>query len=303
MASVALHGSCLERRIECCPVPALSGPTMSAPKSGWLDAGRPIDAPSAPSRSLLAGAQLALAFQAVEDGVHRAGAQPVPVASELLHDPEPEDRLPRGVVQHVQADQARVRILVFHIVVFRYREGRRRPARDSRGISPRHREAVDAREDSRRVVGFRAAGVVDPAGPTDASMRIASPTTSSQRRARLTALLAALTLLFVSTSTFAMPAPLCNEHAQSSVAPFPILPTRNGEVRAPCSPRRGFALRRAHAPRRRRASAPVDPGGRAIPVAGFGLRRDRGRRLPPGQAVSAVTRPGHGLGVFRPPCG
>lgn len=115
--------------------------------------------------------------------------------------------------------------------------------------------------------------------------------------------MAALVVLFVSASAFATAAPVCNEHAQSSVAPFPIQPTENGKVRAPCSSRPDFQLGRAPAQRRHRFSTLAFPGGRVLAVGSFALPRDHGQRVPPNLSACDVTRPGHGVGVFRPPCG
>jgi hypothetical protein len=119
---------------------------------------------------------------------------------------------------------------------------------------------------------------------------------------RAVALLAALATLLVTSAVFAVPAPMCDEHAQSIAAPFPILPSDNGEASAskPCEARRHFELGRAQTPERHGSSA-NEVVERALPAKVFAMPRDRGRQSPPASAKRCAARPGFTNGVFRPP--
>ena len=129
-----------------------------------------------------------------------------------------------------------------------------------------------------------------------------SPSLSRRAHARALALITAVVALLVSGTAFAIPAPMCDEHAQSIAAPFPLLPSDNGEARAstPCEQRGSHELGRAPTPDRQNPTA-QEAAERVLPAHVWALPRDRGRQTPPAEAVKTDLRPGHSLGVFRPP--
>lgn len=117
-------------------------------------------------------------------------------------------------------------------------------------------------------------------------------------------MLAALVMVLATGTASAAPAPICDEHAQSIAAPFPIFASHDGEARAgwPCKGRTRYELGRAPAPERERPdSVPYDGVERAPPVAQFQLTRDRGRAKPPRDTETSIARAGFGDDVFRPP--
>lgn len=123
-------------------------------------------------------------------------------------------------------------------------------------------------------------------------------------RARGVALLAALVVLLVGGAASAAPAPMCDEHAQSIAAPFPLFPSHGGEARAarPCWTKGKLELGRAPGPEREQPpSISADAFDRAPPARPFALVRDRGRSSRPTDTVSTPTRPGFVDGIFRPP--
>lgn len=131
--------------------------------------------------------------------------------------------------------------------------------------------------------------------------RCSSVPHKSRLMARMVALFASLSVLLCATSAAATPAPWCNDAAQSDIAPFPTLPSHNGELRAgtPCHDWDGTEAGRAPAPEREQTAQTRAPE-RVPPVAPWSLPRDRGRKLTP--AIEwQFERPGFVLGVFRPP--
>ncbi|MBK8995673.1 MAG: hypothetical protein IPM35_07990 [Myxococcales bacterium] len=123
-------------------------------------------------------------------------------------------------------------------------------------------------------------------------------------QARGVALLAALVVLLVGGAASAAPAPMCDEHAQSIAAPFPLFPIHGGEARAgrPCWSKGKFELGRAPSPERDQPqSISADGFDRTPPAKPFALVRDRGRSKRPADTILALTCPGFADGVFRPP--
>jgi hypothetical protein len=59
-----------------------------------------------PAVPFLDGAEIAFTFQSVQQGIQGSSTQPVTMASQLLDNPQPEDRLFRRMVKDVQSDQA-----------------------------------------------------------------------------------------------------------------------------------------------------------------------------------------------------
>jgi hypothetical protein len=102
-----------------------------------------------------------------------------------------------------------------------------------------------------------------------------------------------------------MPAGMCDEHAQSAPAPFPLLPSNNGAARAGtgCEGKPGYELGRVPIPDREPSSVAPPNVERVPPLATFALPRLRGQVLPRLEAVRLTARPGFDLGVFRPPRG
>lgn len=116
--------------------------------------------------------------------------------------------------------------------------------------------------------------------------------------------MAALLVLVTSRLASALPAPICDEHAQSMAAPFPLMPSHNGEASAakPCEGKQRFRLDGAPAPERDQPSGTwADGYDRAPPAEVFRVARDRGHGARPAQAAEAVERPGFPSLVFRPP--
>jgi hypothetical protein len=122
-------------------------------------------------------------------------------------------------------------------------------------------------------------------------------------KARALALLAGLVVFLVGGAALAVPAPMCDEHAQSIAAPFPLFPSHNGEARAgsKCKGKNSYELGRAPAPEREQPQSNADGFDRAPPAGPFVLVRDRGHALRPEGSEIAATRPGFQDGVFRPP--
>jgi len=123
-------------------------------------------------------------------------------------------------------------------------------------------------------------------------------------RARGVALLAALVVMLVGGAAAAAPAPMCDEHAQSIAAPFPLFPAHGGEARAhrPCWSKGSFELGRAPAPERDQPQGASSDGfDRAPPAERFAVVRDRGHSARPTDTDRTTPRPGFREGVFRPP--
>jgi len=121
-------------------------------------------------------------------------------------------------------------------------------------------------------------------------------------RARAVGLLAAMVVFLFGSVASAMPAPMCNDSAQSIAAPFPTQPTKNGEVRGgtPCENRPGHELGRAPSGQHDQVPPPELPH-RVPPVKPATLPRDRGRAVRPAIPSRPMERPGFAQGVFRPP--
>lgn len=122
-------------------------------------------------------------------------------------------------------------------------------------------------------------------------------------KARGVALLAALVVLLVGGVASAVPAPMCDEHAQSIAAPFPLFPSHNGEARAdrPCKGKRSFGLGRAPTPERDQPPTQADGFDRAPPAERYVIVRDRGHAVRPVDSETGAPRPGYEDGIFRPP--
>ena len=119
---------------------------------------------------------------------------------------------------------------------------------------------------------------------------------------RALSLLIGVAIVASASVAWASPAPMCDEHAQSIAAPFPILPSHNGEARsAPCDDwRGGFELGRAPSPDRDH-QVPASSIERALPVTVWGLPRDRGHSVRPAEAVRLDLRAAHTGRIERPP--
>lgn len=116
-------------------------------------------------------------------------------------------------------------------------------------------------------------------------------------------MLAALAVLLVTGLAAATPAPMCDEHAQSIAAPFPLFPSFNGEVRGvrPCAGRQAHQLGQAPTPERDHPRASADTFDRAPPSERFVVVRVRGQLQPPARADGSGPRAGIQNNVFRPP--
>ncbi|MCC6904036.1 MAG: hypothetical protein IT377_34030 [Polyangiaceae bacterium] len=122
--------------------------------------------------------------------------------------------------------------------------------------------------------------------------------------ARGLAVLTAVVVLLVSGVAAAAPAPMCDEHAQSIAAPFPIFPSHFGEASTsrPCLGKNRFELGHAPTPERDPPGSVAAHGvDRAPPAAHFQVVRDRGRVLAPRAPERALPRHGFSSDVFRPP--
>ena len=117
--------------------------------------------------------------------------------------------------------------------------------------------------------------------------------------------MSALAVLLVWSSAWAVPAGMCDEHAQSMAAPLPLFPSNNGEASTgyPCDGKGGHQLGRAPAPDHERSKLAPPSIERVLPLTEFALPRDRGQKLPPDEATRLVAQPGFGNDVFRPPRG
>lgn len=125
----------------------------------------------------------------------------------------------------------------------------------------------------------------------------------SRLMARVAALVASVTvLLFTTPAAASVAAPWCNDAAQSDIAPFPTLPTPNGELRAgaPCGGWDSSELGRTPSPERDQTSQAPTPEC-VPPVRAWALPPDRGRQLSRCALEWQFERPGFVHGVFRPP--
>ena len=127
-------------------------------------------------------------------------------------------------------------------------------------------------------------------------------TPPTRARARCLAVLAAVVVMLIGSVAWAAPAPMCNDSAQSIAAPFPILPSRNGELRGrtPCGERVRFELGKAPTPQHELTAPPLSFM-RMPAVSPRSIPRARGQRRPVSDTVRYSTRPGFAQGIFRPP--
>jgi hypothetical protein len=111
----------------------------------------------------------------------------------------------------------------------------------------------------------------------------------------------ALSIFFVAKSAAAVPAPMCNEEGQSIAAPFPLSPTKNGELSAGkrCDTR-DFRLDKAPPPERDQQKRVAETIERALPVT-WHCTNAVGRKLPAPAAVKAHAPTGFVDSLFRPP--
>ncbi len=129
-------------------------------------------------------------------------------------------------------------------------------------------------------------------------------TVTGRAKARGLAALVAVVMVLVSGIASAAPAPMCDEHAQSIAAPFPIFPSHFGEASAsrPCFGKNKFELGHAPGPERDQPQSISAHGvDRAPPAAHYKVVRERGRVLPPCSPERAAPRHGFSSDVFRPP--
>ena len=69
--------------------------------------GRTIFAPGTAALAFRNRAEIAAFFQAMQQGIHRSGAQLVTMPAQFLHHPEANQRLLRRVMQDMEADKSR----------------------------------------------------------------------------------------------------------------------------------------------------------------------------------------------------
>lgn len=111
----------------------------------------------------------------------------------------------------------------------------------------------------------------------------------------------ALSVLFVAKVAAAAPAPMCNEVGQSIAAPFPLWPTKNGELKAekPCD-WKDFFVGKAPPPERDQQKRVVETVERALPVC-WNTAGLRGTKLPAPRAEHHSPPTGFVDSLFRPP--
>ena len=128
---------------------------------------------------------------------------------------------------------------------------------------------------------------------------------TSRALRRCVALLAALIVLATWSVAWAFPVGMCDEHAQSAYAPFPLLPSHNGEASQAwgCDAEGRYELSRAPSPDRQRSSFAPPNIERLPPLAPFAMPRCRGQLLFPAETEGLAPRPGFQSDVFRPPRG
>jgi hypothetical protein len=111
----------------------------------------------------------------------------------------------------------------------------------------------------------------------------------------------ALSIVFIAKSAAAAPAPMCNEDGQSIAAPFPLWPTKNGELKAEkrCD-NQGFQLGKAPPPERDHQRPAAQTVERALPV-WYSIPSLRGIRLPAPRGTRQRVPSGFYDSLFRPP--
>ncbi|MBX3130860.1 MAG: hypothetical protein KF718_29345 [Polyangiaceae bacterium] len=94
--------------------------------------------------------------------------------------------------------------------------------------------------------------------------------------------------------------PMCGEDAQSIAAPFPLMPTRGGELRPGCDAATSeFDVGQSRAPDGSVTTPP--PHERVLPVSVAWALGRKGDRVPVPVAERARHDEDHRQGVFRPP--
>lgn len=108
-------------------------------------------------------------------------------------------------------------------------------------------------------------------------------------------------VLSVAKNAAAAPAPMCSEDGQSIAAPFPLWPTKNGELKAdrPCDSQ-DFQLGKAPPPERDQQKRVGETVERSLPVQ-WKTPRIHGRKLPAPRAVKQPGPSGFVHSLFRPP--
>jgi hypothetical protein len=111
----------------------------------------------------------------------------------------------------------------------------------------------------------------------------------------------ALAIVFVAKGAAAAPAPMCNEVGQSIAAPFPLWPTKNGELTAgtPCDTDL-FQIGKAPPPDRDQQRPLAQSVERTLPV-WYRVTHLRGRKLPAPVAEKQLGPSGFVDSLFRPP--
>jgi hypothetical protein len=111
----------------------------------------------------------------------------------------------------------------------------------------------------------------------------------------------ALSILFVAKIAAAAQAPMCNEDGQSIAAPFPLSPTKNGELSAGkrCDTR-DFRVSKAPPPERDQQKRIAEKVERALPVT-WHYPRTGGKKLPAPEAGKQRGPIGFVDSLFRPP--
>ena len=72
----------------------------------FAGSGDPIDSPPTPAGALLLRLEQSASLQAMQQRIERAGTDAVAVVRQLLHHGQAEDRLVRGMHQHMDPNQA-----------------------------------------------------------------------------------------------------------------------------------------------------------------------------------------------------
>jgi len=108
-------------------------------------------------------------------------------------------------------------------------------------------------------------------------------------------------VLFVAKSAAAAPAPMCNEQGQSIAAPFPLWPTKNGELKAEkrCDSQ-DFQLQKSPPPERDHQKRVAETVERSLPV-WWQTAKIHGHKLPAPRAVKEPGAVGFVHSLFRPP--
>jgi hypothetical protein len=108
-------------------------------------------------------------------------------------------------------------------------------------------------------------------------------------------------VLSIAKNALAAPVPMCSEDGQSIAAPFPLLPTKNGELRAErrCETQ-DFQLGKAPPPERDHQKRAGETFERSVPVQ-WKTAKLHGQKLPAPRAEKQPGRSGFVDSLFRPP--